>query len=85
MPRKEKSDNDTVLKELLVNLSKNLIKHRKQQGLTQLQLASKANLVISTVSELERGNAGDIRLSTVTALAKVFEIDDPLKLLKNSK
>jgi len=37
---------------------------------------------VNTVSEIEQERIGDIRLSTVTALAKALGEQDPLKLFK---
>jgi transcriptional regulator with XRE-family HTH domain len=64
---------------MMKNLSKNLKKSRTKKNLTQQMLASHSNLAISTIWEIENSQAPDVRLSTITAIAKTLEID-PLEL-----
>ncbi|MGK5088945.1 helix-turn-helix transcriptional regulator [Bdellovibrionota bacterium FG-2] len=83
---RQRNDNyrDRALLELLKGLAANVKKIRERKKMSQQTLASAAKLSISTVWELEKGRSPDVRLSTVTALARVLEVDDPLKLLKRT-
>lgn len=47
---------------------------RDAKGLTQEQLAVAAGATFGTISKLERGAAGEPRLSTLTKIAAVLEI-----------
>lgn len=84
MARKKQGYDDRVLTALLKAFTKNLAEARAKKGLSQQNLASEATLAISTVSEIENGRFVDVRLSTITALARVLELD-PLKLFKTTK
>lgn len=67
---------------MLKALAENVKKHRESKGITQLELAAKAKLSISTISEVESRRVADVRLSTVVAIAEVLGVEDPLKLFR---
>lgn len=64
-------------------IGQNLVRLRKQAGLTQAELAYKAELGQMQVSRIERGAVTDPQVSTVQALAKALGVpmsqlvDDP--------
>jgi len=73
---------DPLLRKTLLALAVNLEKTRTNvPKLSQQKLATLAGIASSTVSEIERGDVVDLRLSTLTALAGILEVD-PLRLLK---
>lgn len=51
-------------------LQESLQKNRKQQGLSQVELAKRAGVTQAMVSKLESGK--DVRLSTLEAVSKVL-------------
>lgn len=71
---------DPQLRLLIQNLCKNVKKRRQEIGLTQSELASKSQLALNTIAEIEQQRIENIRLSTVTALAKALKVP-PLKLM----
>jgi transcriptional regulator with XRE-family HTH domain len=66
---------DPLLRKTLTNLARNLFEARTKSGLNQQDLATRAKISSSTVSEIERKDARDLRLSTLTALARVLDVD----------
>ena len=80
--RKEIKISDPLLKPLIANLVANVKSKRIKGDLTQQSLAIKAGLAVNTVSEIEQERLEDIRLSTVTALAKALGEQDPLRLFR---
>ena len=80
--RKDIKIDDPLLKPLIANLISNVKTRRLKAGISQQELATKAALAVNTISEIEQERIGDIRLSTVTALAKAFEETDPLVLFR---
>ena len=80
--RKDVKIEDPLLKPLIGNLIGNVRAKRLKAGISQQELATKAALAVNTVSEIEQERIGDIRLSTVTALAKALGEIDPLSLFR---
>ena len=80
--RKDVKIEDSLLKPLIGNLIANVKAKREKAEMTQQELATKATLAVNTIAEIEQERIGDIRLSTVTALAKALGENDPLKLFK---
>ena len=52
-----------------------LKKLREAAGFSQQELAGKAGLSISIISQIEQGAKTDVRISTVMALAKALGVD----------
>ncbi len=80
--RKSNEDVGRTQGQLLKSLAENLTRLREGQNLTQLELASRSRLSISTISEIESRKVADVRLSSITALADALKCDEPLKLLR---
>lgn len=57
----------------LIEIGKRIQNRRKQQGLTQEQLADMMNVSIQMVSNLERGNKA-IRIDNLINLSKILDI-----------
>ena len=72
---------DRELKRLIEVFCANVIEKRRSSGLTQQQLASKAELAVNTIAEIEQGRIENLRLSTVTAIGQAFNLK-ALDLLK---
>ncbi len=62
-------------------IGENLKKYRLKSGLSQEDLAIKANVTFHTISKIETGATNDPRALTLERLAKVLDIkiDDLLK------
>lgn len=60
------------LQELLRCIGKNTVYHRLERSLSQAELARKAGLSTTTLSEIETGKPRDIRLSTLCSIAKAL-------------
>lgn len=80
MPRLNKQYDDKTLVKLVSHLGKMLRYYREAAGLSQNKLAKTSGVSISTINEIENCVVNDVRISTVTTLAKHLEID-PLKLI----
>jgi DNA-binding XRE family transcriptional regulator len=63
-----------------VKTGEKLKRYRRGAGLTQVELAEKAEVAQSTVTQIERGNITEPRPGTLKALAKVLGIT-PMDLL----
>ena len=57
----------------LLGIGKRIQSRRKQQGLTQEQLAERMNVSIQMVSNLERGNKA-IRIDNLIKLSQILDI-----------
>ncbi len=55
-------------------LSKNIKKCRKQQGLTQQELAFKSDLPMSVITKIEQGLTTRPEIQTVVKIAKALNI-----------
>lgn len=80
MPRVNKQYEDKVLVRLVGQIGKLLRYYREEAQLSQNRLAKKSGVSISTINEIENCIVNDIRLSTVSTLARHLSID-PLKLM----
>ena len=69
-------------KERLTNLAKNLKKERKKLDLSQQKLAEKANLSMTTVTQIEQCRLQNPTLDTIEALGRVFKMPNPFDLFK---
>ena len=68
------------LRKFLSNFSMNVEIVRKSKGITQQGLSNKANLSISTVSEIEQRRLKNLTLSTLVAIAEALN-EDPISLI----
>lgn len=75
---------DPLLSEMLKNLTDNVKKKRTKLGITQAELAIRAQLAQNTIAEIEQGRVENIRLSTVAAIARGLEIK-PVQLLSKGR
>ncbi|MCB0363367.1 MAG: helix-turn-helix domain-containing protein [Bdellovibrionales bacterium] len=83
--REEVKISDPQLKPLVANLVANVRARRSKLGHSQQSLAMEAGLAVNTIAEIEQERIEDIRLSTVTALARAFKEKNPLKLLQKPR
>ena len=74
---------DRKWKRLALNLKKNALAFRLEQGLEQEDVAKKCILSRSTISSIERGKVHNPRLETIVELAKGLGLDNPLELLQD--
>ena len=82
--KKEINLQDFWLKTLISNFCMNVKEIRISKRLTQQQLAEKAQLAINTIAEIEQHRIENLRLNTITALGKAFDIN-PLSLLEDKE
>lgn len=80
MARTKKSYNDKELEKILKTVAKNITIQRELTGLSQNKLSRLSGIALSTINEIENLKAKDIRLSTLTSLARKLDTS-PLKLL----
>ena len=80
MPRVKKSYNDKKLEKLVKTVGKSLRYYREEANLSQNRLAKNSGVSISTINEIENLLVNDIRLSTVSTLARNLKLD-PLDLI----
>jgi len=73
----------TATVSLTKTVAENLRTLRLANGLTQQEVASRANITVSYVSMLERGNRSP-PLETLEALAKALKVP-PLQLLESTR
>ena len=64
-------------------IAKNLQSLRKEAGLSQTKLSKLSGVAASTINEIENLVVKDIRLSTISALAKILEVE-PLEVITPS-
>ncbi len=57
---------------------------RKTLGQRQSDIASKCNLSLKYIADIEQGNSGNPTLETICEIAKALGLKDPLKLLRDS-
>jgi transcriptional regulator with XRE-family HTH domain len=84
MGRKSKEHKDAELEALAGNLAANVKTCRGARKLSQLQLAAMAGVSITTISEIENGKAENVRLKTITSLARQLNVDSLYLLKKKS-
>lgn len=84
--RKDWKDEDLI--RLTIRIANNVKRLRDLKGkkepnkkLTLQVLATRAGVAASTIHEIEKGTAKNIKLSTLVALARALEISDPAELL----
>lgn len=73
MSRPAKSELPKELSKVLKLVSQNIKTIRKQQGLSQIQLAEDAGISVTTLNEIESKANRDIRISTLVALAESLD------------
>jgi transcriptional regulator with XRE-family HTH domain len=55
-------------------LGERIARLRKQRGLTQAELSAAAGLSLTTITKTEQGSRHSVSMSTLNALARVFEV-----------
>lgn len=83
MGRPPKSALPKELAELIEQIGANIHDQRVLQQLTQNALALRSKISNTTVNEIEKQRCRDIRLSTLTALAKALNVP-VLQLMQSS-
>lgn len=74
MGRPPKSNIDADLARLLAVVGQNIAELRKNKAMTFAELSKRSKISMSTLNELEKNHNRDIQLSTLTAIAKVFDV-----------
>jgi len=80
MAAADKKKNPEKNDQLITVFGRNVLKHRKQRGLTQQALADLCDVDYITISRIER-NISNTTISTIAIIAKALDID-PSELLK---
>jgi transcriptional regulator with XRE-family HTH domain len=80
MPRSVKHYDDKQLNRFVRHLGSMLKFYREQAGLSQNKLSKVSGVSISTINEIENLLVADVRLSTISTLAKFLEVE-PLSLI----
>lgn len=87
MPRQKKSYGDGELSVILKLISRKLKIFREELGISQNELSRRSRVALSTINEIENEVVRDLRLSTITCLARhlkrkpiEFITDSDLKL-----
>ncbi|MEZ4873456.1 MAG: helix-turn-helix transcriptional regulator [Bdellovibrionales bacterium] len=80
MPRVKKTYDDKKLEKLVKNVGVMLKFYRERADLSQNKLAKASGVSISTINEIENLVVNDVRLSTVSTLARHLKVD-PLALI----
>ncbi len=70
---------DLELKRIISNFSINMELVRKYRGYTQLDVAKKSNLSLTTIADIEQRRIKDLRVGTITAISKALNVS-PLML-----
>jgi transcriptional regulator with XRE-family HTH domain len=68
----------------LTNLANQIKKRRKELGISQQELATRARLSIGTVARIETRVHRNPSLETIEAIGHALEVKDSLSLLKKS-
>ena len=80
---RRKQINDKDLGRVMDRIAKNVRQQRKSIGLSQQVLATNAGIATTTLSDIERGQAHNLKLSTLVTLARQFNLRDVIDLLKS--
>lgn len=83
MVRVKKQYKDKQLSELLKIISVKIKAYRQELDLSQNQLAKLSGVALSTINEIENLVVRDVRLSTLTTLAKFLK-QNPIDLMVGS-
>lgn len=70
MPREHKYYGDHELAAVLKNVCRKLTAFRKECGISQNELSKRSKIALSTINEIENQIVKDLRLSTITCLAR---------------
>jgi len=81
--RIRKDYNIPELNSMLKNVAVQLTTHRESSGISQNELAKRANISKTTVNDLENEVAVDLQLSTLCLLAKAMK-KGPIELISES-
>lgn len=74
MGRAPKDNLPKELAEILAVIGANLTSARTEHQLTQIDLAKKSKVSVTTINEIESRRFRDIRISTLISLAKALDI-----------
>lgn len=74
MSKKSIKKEDREMSKAIARLGKNIKRFREQREMTLQDLAFHSNLALSTVWEIESARVDDLRLSTVSALARALSV-----------
>ena len=74
MGRPPKSSLPSELEDLLQAIGANLCEIRRENGISQAEMARRAKVSLTTVNEIETRQFRDVRLSTLIALASVLHV-----------
>lgn len=83
MARTLKDYNDGQLKMMVKTCGKKLKSYRESKGLSQSDLSLESGVAASSISEIESLKVNDLKLSTISALARVLDVS-PEALLRPS-
>ncbi len=64
-----------MAKRTTVEIGKRLQNLRRRKGLSQGELAERSGISRASITNLERGGAGDVRAETLARLAAALEVD----------
>lgn len=78
--RKQIDDKD--LGRAMERIAKNVQHYRKARNLSQQVLATNAGIATTTISDVERGQAYNLKLSTIIAIARQLKLKDFTELFK---
>lgn len=73
---RRKRIDDEDLSRAMDRVAKNIRKRRKLLGLSQQVLATNSGIAITTLSDIERGQAYNLKLSTLVAIARQLDMKD---------
>lgn len=83
MARISKSYSDSELRDILRYISIKIKQSRKHLNISQVELSKLCNVSNTTISDIEKDNINDLRLSTIFEIAKGLKIS-ALELLNPS-
>ncbi|MBX2987097.1 MAG: helix-turn-helix transcriptional regulator [Bdellovibrionaceae bacterium] len=78
--RRKKID-DKDLKRVMDRVAQNICRLRRAKNLSQQVLATSAGIATTTLSDIERGQAHNLKLSTLVSLARQLDLKDITELL----
>ncbi len=84
MKKPKKHYGDHNLSSLMRTLATKLKAYRSERGMSQSELARQSKVALSTINEIENQVISDVRLSTISALAKTLN-KNSLELLSRSE
>src|SRR5262245_22655820 len=83
MGRPHKKHLPLELSTVLRQIGANLAHLRRQKGFTQAEIARRSGISITTINEIETRQSRDIRLSTLSQIARCLDVE-MLELMEGS-